>query len=202
MSDDFSLNAPPTEYDFEKEFAKCKQEVRDQARCGSCWAFGAAEAFEDRICRASSNTVRLSTQDMVSCEYDQYACDGGYLDRAWNYLAKTGIVTEECFPYSSFGGEVESCPSTCTGVGEFRKYKVKNNKQICSFLDKKTDCQNKIKEELANNGPLEVAFTVYQDFMSYKSGVYKHTSGSQLGGHAIKLVAYGVDPVDGPYWKC
>lgn len=105
-------------------------------------------------------------------------------------------------PYTSFAGEVEACPSSCTGAGEFRKYKVKSNKQVCSFLDKAEVCQNKIKEELANNGPLEVAFTVYQDFMSYKSGVYKHTSGSQLGGHAIKLVAYGVDPVDGPYWKC
>ena len=35
------------------------------------------------------------------------------------------------------------------------------------------------------NGPVEGAFTVYADFLLYSSGVYKRTSGSQLGGHGI-----------------
>jgi len=45
------------------------------------------------------------------------------------------------------------------------------------------------------NGPIQTGFTVYQDFMSYQSGVYRHTSGSQLGGHAVKIVGWGSD-----YW--
>jgi len=50
------------------------------------------------------------------------------------------------------------------------------------------------------HGPLSVAFTVYADFLSYKSGVYKHTSGSALGGHAVKLVGWGVE--NGvKYWR-
>jgi cathepsin B len=35
------------------------------------------------------------------------------------------------------------------------------------------------------NGPVEAAFTVYADFLTYKTGVYKHTSGSVLGGHGL-----------------
>jgi len=31
--------------------------------------------------------------------------------------------------------------------------------------------------EIYTNGPVEGAFTVYSDFMSYKSGVYRHVSG-------------------------
>ncbi len=27
------------------------------------------------------------------------------------------------------------------------------------------------------HGPVEVSFTVYEDFLSYKSGVYKYTTG-------------------------
>jgi hypothetical protein len=27
--------------------------------------------------------------------------------------------------------------------------------------------------------------------MSYKSGIYKHVTGSALGGHAVKIVGYG-----------
>jgi cathepsin B len=50
------------------------------------------------------------------------------------------------------------------------------------------------------HGPLSVAFTVYGDFPTYKSGVYKHVSGSALGGHAVEMVGWGVDPVGGDYW--
>lgn len=39
-------------------------------------------------------------------------------------------------------------------------------------------------------GPLVTSMSVYADFMSYSSGVYKHTSGSYLGGHAISIVGY------------
>ena len=50
-----------------------------------------------------------------------------------------------------------------------------------------------------NHGPIEVAFTVYQDFLTYKTGVYHHTSGSALGGHAVKMVGWGVENGE-PYW--
>ena len=57
-----------------------------------------------------------------------------------------------------------------------------------------------IKTELMTNGPIEVAFTVYEDFMTYKSGIYQHVEGGYLGGHAVKLVGWGVE--DGiEYWK-
>ena len=44
-----------------------------------------------------------------------------------------------------------------------------------------------------NYGPVEAAFTVYADFPTYKSGVYKHMSGKELGGHAIKIIGWGTE---------
>ena len=47
--------------------------------------------------------------------------------------------------------------------------------------------QANIQQEIMTNGPVTGAFTVYADFPAYKSGVYKHVTGDQLGGHAIKV---------------
>merc|ERR1712129_168145 len=35
--------------------------------------------------------------------------------------------------------------------------------------------------------------TVMEDFMNYKSGIYKYAEGNALGGHAVKIVGWGKD---------
>jgi cathepsin B len=57
----------------------------------------------------------------------------------------------------------------------------------------------KIQTEIETNGPVEASFTVYEDFLTYKSGVYHHVSGASLGGHAIKILGWGVEGGVG-YW--
>ena len=37
-----------------------------------------------------------------------------------------------------------------------------------------------IQQEIIKNGPVEAAFEVYEDCPTYKSGVYKHTTGQAL----------------------
>ena len=60
--------------------------------------------------------------------------------------------------------------------------------------------QDDIKREILENGPIQVAFFVFGDFMSYKGGVYTHTGKSpMMGGHAVKMVGWGVD-AGVPYW--
>ena len=56
-----------------------------------------------------------------------------------------------------------------------------------------------IQQEIVTKGPVEAGFTVYEDFVHYKSGVYSHQTGKELGGHAIKIVGYGVEGGD-DYW--
>ena len=58
-----------------------------------------------------------------------------------------------------------------------------------------------IKTEIHTNGPVEGGFFVYEDFMNYKSGVYVHKKGRGLGGHAIKIIGWGVEQ-GLPYWLC
>jgi len=52
---------------------------------------------------------------------------------------------------------------------------------------------NNIKSDLLKYGTVTAAFTVYEDFLTYKSGVYKHLTGKALGGHAVKIIGWGTD---------
>ena len=44
------------------------------------------------------------------------------------------------------------------------------------------------QQDITTYGPVEATFTVYSDFQTYKSGVYKHTAGQSLGAHAVKII--------------
>jgi cathepsin B len=47
--------------------------VRDQAQCGSCWAFAAAETVGDRVGIAGGASQVYSPQDLVSCDKNNQA---------------------------------------------------------------------------------------------------------------------------------
>lgn len=57
-----------------------------------------------------------------------------------------------------------------------------------------------IMAEVYQNGPVEVSFTVYEDFAHYKSGVYRYITGSVMGGHAVKLIGWGTTDAGEDYW--
>ena len=50
------------------------------------------------------------------------------------------------------------------------------------------------------NGPMQVGLTIYEDFIHYKTGIYKHETGEVLGRHAIKILGWGTDDTEGLYW--
>ena len=59
-------------------------------------------------------------------------------------------------------------------------------------------------QSIMQDGPVEAAFNVMSDFENYASGIYKSTSSEQLGGHAIRIVGWGVGTqAEGglKYWK-
>ncbi len=61
---------------------------------------------------------------------------------------------------------------------------------------------DEIKAELVINGPMIVGFTIYQDFVFYTSGVYHPTTTVTVGGHAVKLLGWGLDINNKLYWLC
>jgi cathepsin B len=219
------IAAIPTEFDARKQWGSiCPStaEVRDQANCGSCWAFGAVEAMTDRICIATngSKKVHISAEDLNSCcDECGMGCDGGYPSAAWQYWASTGLVDGSnykitptgCYPYSipncdhhlnqtgKYGPcppiqDTPDCTSQCVDGGSWTQRK---NKAARVYSPGSNPAQ--IQADILANGPVETDLDVYQDFLSYRSGVYKHTWGGVLGGHAVKMLGWGVDGAT-PYW--
>jgi len=196
----------PTDFDSRTQWPDCIHAIRDQEQCGSCWAFAASEVTSDRFCIASQGSVNvvLSPQDLVSCDGQDFGCDGGYIDKSWDYIRDEGIVSDECFPYVSGDGDSGSCDidstskllkgAACTDSSvEYKKYKVKSHRQLTTIADAKAD--------IIANGPIDTGFDVYDDFISYSGGIYKKGKhAGYLGGHAVKIVGFGQDTDGTGYW--
>ncbi|KAI0986296.1 hypothetical protein GJ496_008638 [Pomphorhynchus laevis] len=224
------LNKPqneqlPTNFDPRNKWPECKKslnEVRDQGSCGSCWAFGAVEAMTDRICIKSGGkeNAHLSAQDLVACcKSCGMGCFGGFPTNAWQYYINEGIVSggnyatnEGCIPYSipSCEHHANGSLSPCGDITSTPKCKRRCIPQYGhDYTEDKhfgegyvgTSCiEEDIMLELFNNGPVEAAMLVFEDFLNYKSGVYHHVTGSLGGGHAIKLMGWGVTDDGEKYW--
>jgi len=194
----FALDADaiPATFDASQQWPGCVHPVRDQAQCGSCWAFGATESLSDRFCIASKSAVNviLSPEYLVACDTTDFGCNGGYLDNAWAWLKSHGCPTETCYPYTSGGGSVPACKAKCNDGSAMKMYKA------ASVIDLSGNVAA-IQTEIMTNGPVEAAFDVYQDFFSYSSGVYSHKTGGLAGGHAIKVIGWG-ELNNVAYWIC
>jgi len=180
----------PTNFDSRQKWPNCIHPILNQGQCGSCWAFGATEALSDRLCIDSNGSVNevLSPQYLVSCDYGSYGCDGGWPDQAWSFMRENGVATNKCVPYEARDG---TCPSSCSDGSPIKLYHADSVNTYSG--------PSSIQMAILEGGPVETAFTVYQDFMSYKGGIYEHTYGKYLGGHAVKIIGWGYEQ-NTHYW--
>jgi cathepsin B len=218
-----SANDLPDTFDARQQWSQCPSigEIRDQASCGSCWAVAAAETMSDRVCIHSNGQekVDISALDLMACcRTCGNGCNGGYPAAAWRYYENTGLVTggnyksQGCEPYpfapcehhingslpgcSAQEEKTPQCAKQCQSgyTTDYAKDKHFGAKAY-SVSSKEED----IRTEIFTNGPVEADFTVYEDFLSYKTGVYQHTTGKTLGGHAVRILGWGTEN-NTPYW--
>jgi cathepsin B len=92
-------------------------------------------------------------------------CGGGWPEYAFNYMMTKGLPSDTCYPYTSGQGDSGTCLSAC---------KDGSAKMLTTHKIKSWDYVNGEAAMMAAlvNGPIAVAFAVYEDFFSYKTGVY------------------------------
>jgi C1A family cysteine protease len=168
--------------------------IKNQGGCGSCVAFGTTATVEStlRVQRGDPNlAVDLSEAHLFFCHArarGRNCSTGWWPEEALADFQSKGVVDEACYPYNLSNTD---CSGLCSNWAD-RVVK------ISGFSDL-TGKPAQIKDWVSTKGPVSSCFVVYQDFFSYKTGVYRHVTGSQAGGHCVTIVGYNDSP---GFWIC
>ena len=185
----------PPSFDWRDQTPMCVHAIRDQGVYPSSWAISTTRFLSDRFCilshgeklSVSSNPRGLSIANVASC---------GSVRSPWSNLINPGIVSAKCWPW---GGLVVPCrDSSCENSGiPWIRYRVQNGtrKHLVGLTE--------IISDLSKNGPQTTEIKVYEDFYTYKKGVYTHGYGGEVGKMNVRLVGWGVDETTKQkYWIC
>jgi len=157
--------------------------IKDQRGCGSCVAFGVLATVESSMRKQSGKPqldVDYSEAHLFYCHGADEGRDcqnGWWPQKALEAIKTKGIVDEACFPYTAYNQPCKLCTDW-----ESRTTKIKEYTKFTSVTD--------MKQHLIDKGALAATLSVYQDFLSYSSGVYKHVTGQYVGGHQVCIVGY------------
>lgn len=175
--------------------------VKNQGRCGSCWAFATTEMIESyHAIETNSTILDLSSQQVTSCTPNPLSCGGtggcmGSIPQlGYTYIQLFGQTTEDSYPYiSGSTTETEDC-----------EYDFLNTAPVVGITGYNTlpaNNQDAVMTHLAEVGPLAIA--VYaSSWGAYGGGVFtgcRFDSNIALN-HAVQLVGYGTDEAEGDYW--
>ncbi|KAJ3670764.1 hypothetical protein LUZ60_008190 [Juncus effusus] len=177
-------HTPPNCVDWRK--AGAVTPVKDQGGCGSCWAFAAVASTEGLVKINTGQLLSLSEQELLDCVPVSNGCDGGWVDKSYDFIISNGgITTEDDYPYVGY-------QTACTADKVSHKaaaikgheYVVQNNEyQLMMRVAKQ---------------PV-VAFVTSAGLQHYSSGIFSGDCGTDLD-HFITLVGYGRDINGVKYW--
>eukprot|EP00933_Yihiella_yeosuensis_P019525 TRINITY_DN1580_c0_g1_i2.p1 TRINITY_DN1580_c0_g1~~TRINITY_DN1580_c0_g1_i2.p1 ORF type:complete len:361 (+),score=103.67 TRINITY_DN1580_c0_g1_i2:87-1169(+) len=92
------------------------------------------------------------------------------------------------------------CPSTCGADAKAPHKDFASDKVVFDGGVVSVSGEEDIMEAIYKGGPVETAFGVYSDFENYAGGIYHVVNGGQVGGHAVRIVGWGVEKGQ-KYWK-
>jgi len=179
--------------------------VRNQAQCGSCWAFASATTTMNELCVSGSgdehalahagDRYEVAVSQIMACNDEQRGCNGGHAPAASTALLQ-GISKERDAPYACGQGDpqnhFEQASSTCSSPPWGANCNAGTAYSAWHFggasaVNGQSDMQNFISA----GHTLYCTLQVYDDFMHLSAGSIYTGGGSLRGGHALACVGYG-----------
>jgi C1A family cysteine protease len=161
--------------------------VKDQAVCGSCWSFGAAQTIEGALFRETGVMTLVSSQALVDCSWDygNNGCDGGLDFQGYQWIMDAGGIPGTAdYPYLGADGV---CHATT----------VKSVASLAGYVNVTTGSEVDLMDALVSQFPVSISIDAsHPTFSFYASGVYYEP---QCGNtpddldHTVLLVGYGTE---------
>eukprot|EP01059_Diplonema_ambulator_P000293 TRINITY_DN10239_c0_g1_i1.p1 TRINITY_DN10239_c0_g1~~TRINITY_DN10239_c0_g1_i1.p1 ORF type:complete len:365 (+),score=122.61 TRINITY_DN10239_c0_g1_i1:46-1140(+) len=186
-----SLKDLPTSVDWRTKNAVTP--VKNQAECGSCWAFSATETMESATAIATGTLPVLGPQQLVSCSPNPNdcggtgGCKGSTQVLAYNYTITAGLTLEKDYPYTSGLGITHPCKPEL----------IKPAIGIKGFVLLPVNNYTALMDAIANVGPVAISADA-ASWQLYESGIFSKNCGYVVD-HGIQLVGYGQEGSE-MYW--
>ncbi|ESN93515.1 hypothetical protein HELRODRAFT_88556, partial [Helobdella robusta] len=178
------VSPPPDHWDW--RFLGAVTPVKDQAVCGSCWSFGTTGCLEGAHFLKTKELVRLSQQELIDCSWGEGSnngCDGGEDFRAYQWVMKHGLASEE--DYGTYMGQDGYC----------KMKTVPPTAAMLNYVTVTPGNATALKQAMVRYGPISVGIdAAHKSFVFYSSGVYYEPAcGNTLESidHAVLAVGYG-----------
>lgn len=179
------LAKPTNDIDWEQKGAVTP--VKDQAQCGSCWAFSTTGSMEGIVQIKTGQLLSLSEQELVDCagSSGNQGCNGGLMDDAFEWIIQNGgLASEASYPYTARDGPCKKLSSVAS---------------ISGYKDTPQGSETALGS-LLQQQPISIAIEADQSsFQFYRSGIFTGPCGQQLD-HGVLLVGSGSEGGQ-QYWR-
>lgn len=163
----------PSNYDWREHNGTTP--VKNQADCGSCWAFAATAEMESKIRIYYHELLDLSEQQIVSCNPYGSGCNGGWAGAAYYIFMHVGGILEGCMPY-------EASDAVPCSQDQYLKFTdIDNWVSVMNNLDQ-------IKTAIYTNGPVCTSVDANDAWDGYSGGVI--TAPGSGTNHLVLIVGW------------
>ncbi len=171
-----STAMPPPKVDWRDKDGNWVSPVRDQGLCQSCVAFATCAVMESslRIIEDQpSPALALAPGPLFFCGHPDGCAIGRYASDVMA-AARHGVGLEADAPYS---------------VDDQTCQQIEPALRVTGIRYGTGDARAR-KFFVADEGPVYAEMRLFEDFVSYTGGVYRHFQGNDRGLHAVVIVGY------------
>jgi len=156
--------------------------IKDQSPAPTCESYALCASLETIMQYQKQETYNPDLSETHLYFYAGGTYQKGYVNLidAVNYLVNIGVPDEGCYPDPH---RAYDYPFTSLEGWQNRTVKIREWGWVNNTVEE-------IKAALIEYGPLIFCAHFWQDFYSYKKGVYGQKSESFVGGHVMTIVGY------------